>query len=323
MLALVTGATGFIGSHVCRALVAAGHSVRAFHRSRSRLLALEGLAVERVTGDVLDLDSLQDAMRGVDLVFHAACRADHWRDPDGLVDTIVTGTSNVVRAARDGRVGRLVFTSSVAALGVPRAGATVDETQTFNCPSGRWPYGEAKHRAEVEIRQAAHDLDCVIVNPTSVFGPADLNLITGTLVRLVQRRRVPAAVRGGMNVVHVADVAVGHLAAAARGRRGERYILGGENLTHRAIMQVIADELGVEAPRLELSPVLVSLAARALKAVGRVVRLPVSGELLWLSGHGFYYDTRRARDELGLAAPTPFRQAVREAVAWYRTNGIL
>jgi dihydroflavonol-4-reductase len=323
MRALVTGATGFIGSHVCRALVAAGHSVRAFHRSRSQLIALEGLRVERAVGDVLDLASLRTAMRDVDVVFHAACRADHWRDPDGLVETIVTGTANVLHAAREARVGRVVFTSSAAALGLPRDGALLDETHAFNLPASRWPYGAAKQRAEDEVRQAARDLDCVIVNPTSAFGGADVNLITGTLIRLVARRRVPVTARGGMNVVHVADVAAGHLAAAAHGRRGERYILGGENLPHRAILGVIAEELGVRAPRVEAPPVVLAAAARALDIAGRVVRLPVNGSLLRLSAHRFYYDTRRARDELGLAAPRSFRAAVRDAVAWYRAAGVL
>ena len=323
MLALVTGSTGFIGSHLCRALLARGHTVRAFHRPGSPLRALEGLPVERVVGDVLDPASLGPAMRRVDWVFHVAAVVAHWRDPRRLVETTVTGTRNVLVAARAAGVRRLVYTSSVAALGVPAPGEVLDERHRFNYPAARWPYGHAKHIAEDHVRGAADALDCVVVNPASVFGAVDLNLIGGQLIVSVARGRVPVTVPGGMNVVHVADVAAGHVAAAERGRRGERYILGGENLSHTAIVRVIAEEAGRRPPRLELPPALVAVAARLVDLPSALVCLPVDGNLLRLSRHRFYYDIRKAGAELGLAPPTPFRTAVRDALTWYRAHGHL
>jgi dihydroflavonol-4-reductase len=320
----VTGASGFIGSHLCRALIARGHAVRAFHRPDSSLVALQGLPVEHAVGDVRDATSLRAAAKDVDWVFHAAGPARHWRRPDELVDTIVRGTINVLQAAEEARARRVVFTSSVAALGVPVAGALLDEGDRFNCPRARWPYGHAKSEAESAVRAAVgQGLDCVIVNPSAVFGAADLNRISGTLILILARHPVPVITRGGTNVVHVADVAEGHVAAAERGRPGERYILGGENLRHVEIARTIAAELGVRPPRLTIPPRLVDWAAGAVDLIGRVARLPADGNLLRLSRYGFYCDTAKARRDLGLDAPRPFRQAVREAVAWYRAHGYL
>lgn len=301
--------------------------MRAFHRASSKTLALEGLPVEQVVGDVLDPSSLQPAMQGVELVFHTAANAVHWRGRAPIVETIVAGTANVLRAAQEAGVSRVVYTSSLAALGVPRPGELLNEKCLFNHSPRYFPYGYAKHLAEKEVLAAASaGLDCVIVNPASVFGPWDLNLISGTLVIEVARRRIPALTRGGMNVVHIDDVVAGHLAAAACGRPGERYILGGENLQHGAIVRLIAEEVGVRPPRLELPSPLVKLAATAIDIIGPVAsraRLPFNGNSLRLSTYRFYCDTSKARSELGLAAPRPFRQAVREAVAWYRANGYL
>ncbi len=322
LISLVTGSTGFIGSHLCRALVQCGHEVRAFHRASSRTLALEGLEVEHVLGDVLDLDSLWAAMRGVDWVFHAAARVAHWREGATIIETTVAGTANVLKAARAAGVGRVVYTSSVAALGVPRPGEMLDESHTFNYPPGRWPYGYAKHLAEKEVLAATDaGLDCVIVNPASVFGAGDLNLISGELVIRVARRRLPVTTRGGMNVVHIADVVAGHLAAASRGRPGARYILGGENLPHSEIIRLIAHAVGVSPPKIELPPSLVRLAAIGVDMINPIFHLPYNGELLRLSTRFFYYDTARAHRELGLSEPRPFRQAISEAVAWYRIHG--
>jgi dihydroflavonol-4-reductase len=327
VLILVTGSTGFIGSQLCRSLIEQGHTVRAFHRASSKTLALEGVAVERVIGDVLDPGSLLSAMRGVEQVFHTAANAVHWRGRAPIVDTIVVGTTNVLQAAREAGVSRVVYTSSLAALGVPKPGELLDERSLFNYSPRHFPYGYAKHLAEKEVLAATGaGLDCVIVSPASVFGPYDLNLVSGTLIVEVARRRIPALTRGGMNVVHIDDVVAGHLAAAARGRPGERYILGGENLRHAEIVRLIAEEVGVRSPRLELPSPLVRLAATAIDVIGPIAamaRLPFNGNALRLSTYRFYCDTSKARSELGLSEPRPFRQAVQEAVAWYRSNGYL
>lgn len=324
MISLVTGSTGFIGSHLCRALLERGHVVRAFHRASSKTVAIDGLAVEHHLGNVLDSDSLQAALRGVDWVFHAAALAAYWRDSTSIVETTATGTANVLKAAREAGVRRLVYTSSVAALGVPQPGELLNEDSVFKYPPKQWPYGYAKHLAEREVLKAVKDgLDCVIVNPATVFGPGDLNRIAGALIIEVARRRVPVTTQGGMNVVHVADVVSGHLRAAENGQPGERYILGGENLPHREIIRLIAAELAVSPPKWTLPTVLINLAATALDVVNPFLRLPYNGNLVRLSAHRFYCDTSKARRELGLPEPRPIRQAIHEAVQWYRSYGYL
>ncbi|MBF8255893.1 MAG: nucleoside-diphosphate-sugar epimerase [Anaerolineales bacterium] len=231
---LVTGATGFIGSQLCRALAAEGRHVRALHRRTSSLKALDGVAVDLHVGDILDPASLEPALRGVSLVFHAAAQSAYWRRPQDVLQAAVDGTRNVVEAARRAGVRRVVLTSSVAALGVPAAGELLDEAHPFNLPPGRFLYGFSKARSEEAARQAAgSDLELVIVNPSIVLGAGDVNRISGSIILESARGRAFVYTDGGANYVHIDDVTAGHLAAAARGRPGERYILGGENLTHR------------------------------------------------------------------------------------------
>ncbi len=324
MRAVVTGATGLVGSTICRTLLAAGHEVRAFHRTTSNLLAIEGLPVEHAVGDVMDQPSLETAFQGMDWVFHTAGRVAHWRDGGLLVNSIVQGTQNVLNAARAAGVKRFVFTSSAAALGVAKNNEIMDETHDFNYTPQRWPYGFAKHLAEQEVREAvAAGLDCVIVNPTAIFGPRDLNVIGGSLIMELVAGRVPAIPVGGMNSVHVDDVAEGHVAAAERGKPGERYILGGVNLTHAETIAVVADELKLRPPRFTCPPALIEPLAILADAVSPVLNLPANGDLLRLSRYYMYFDSSKAKAELGLGEPRPFRQAIREAIDWYRENGFL
>ena len=303
--------------------------MRAFHRASSKTLGLDEVEVEHVVGDILDRDSLQAAMEGADWVFHVAGRAAHWREGAAIIEATVAGTATVLKAAQAAGVGRVVYTSSLAALGVPRLGELLNETSVFNYPPGRWPYGYAKHLAEKEVLAATSaGLDCVIVNPASVFGAGDLNLISGELIIEVARRRIPAITNGGMNVIHVADAVAGHLAAAEHGRPGERYILGGENLAHSEIIPLIAEEVGVRPPKLEVPTSLVRAAATAIDLFNPIfrlpyIRLPDYGNLLRLSTYSFYCDTAKAHRELGLPEPRPFRGAIHEAVEWYRENGYL
>lgn len=298
--------------------------MRAFHRAGSKTLGLEEVEVEHVVGDILDRESLRAAMEGVDWVFHVAGRAAHWREGAAIIEATVAGTVNVLKVAQAAGVSRVVYTSSVAALGVPRLGELLDETSVFNYPPERWPYGYAKHLAEKEVLAATGaGLDCVIVNPASVFGAGDLNLISGELIIEVARRHIPAITSGGMNVIHVADAVTGHLAAAVNGRPGERYILGGENLAHSEIIPLIAEEVGVRPPKLEVPTPLVRLAATAIDLFNPIFRLRYNGNLLRLSTYSFYCDTAKAHRELDLPEPRPFRGAIHEAVEWYRENGYL
>jgi dihydroflavonol-4-reductase len=179
---LVTGATGFLGSQLCRALVAQGRRVRALHRRTSALTALEGLPVELHLGDILDPPSFEPALRDVSLVFHAAAQSAYWRRPQDVLRAAVDGTRNVVAASRRAGVRRLVLTSSVAALGVPAPGALLDEAHQFNLPQGRFLYGFSKHRSEEAARQAAGtELELIIVNPSIVLGAGDINRISGSI----------------------------------------------------------------------------------------------------------------------------------------------
>jgi dihydroflavonol-4-reductase len=321
---LVTGATGFIGSWLCRGLKARGCSLRALHRRTSNLAPLEGLDAELVAGDILDPTSLRPAVEGVGIVFHAAARSDYWKDPRGVVQAAVEGTANVVEAARQAGARRLVLTSSVGALGAPRGGRPLTEADTYNLQPEEFPYGYGKYMSEVEaLRRAGDRLEVVIVNPAVVLGPGDVHQISGSLVIEAARGRAVVWVEGGINVVHIADVVDGHLAAMERGRPGERYILGGENCTHREVFTTLAEIVGRRPPWLKIPHWALGPAATAVDALRPLIRLPLDGSQLRMSGHYLFCDTAKARNELGLAAPRPFRQAAQETFDWYRAQGIL
>ena len=243
MLALVTGATGFIGANLVEALGQRGWRVRALHRAASSLKALAGLAYESAIGDVTEPASLAPAMRDVDVVFHVAAVADYWRsDPSRLMQVNVEGTRNVLRAAREAGVRRVVFTSSCAALGQPPFGQAIDERAQFNLRPDDFPYGYSKYLAEQVCQEFVRaGLDVVIVNPAVVFGPRDVNLVSSSLVIAAARRGLPFALPGGVSAIDVADVCAGHIAAAERGQTGERYILTAENLTYAQLFALLAE----------------------------------------------------------------------------------
>lgn len=328
MLTLVTGSTGFLGSHLCRALLNAGHDVRALHRPTSSLEALVGLPVETVAGDILDPTSLSSAFAGVRVVFHAAADMRPWRRPQQMMVSHVIGTRNVVQAALQARIDRLIHVSSVAALGVPdRPGEDaplLTEDHRWNVSPGVWPYGFAKHCAELEVLDGvARGLDAVIVNPSLVIGPGDVNRVRSSLIWQVARGRVLAVVHAGLNVVHINDVIEGCLAALARGRRAERYILAGENLTVSEIVMQIAHAASRQPPRLILPTWLARSLAIPLEAAARSLSLPLNAGLLRFAGFYFFYDRTKACTELVLPPPRPFRQAAEAALAWYRAGRLL
>jgi dihydroflavonol-4-reductase len=322
---LVTGATGFVGSAVCRHLLRQGFSVRALHRPTSDLTALQGLSVERVAGDILDPDSLLPAAAGVRRVFHVAAQAAYWRQrPQHVIRAAVEGTRNVVEACLRAGVERLVLTSSLAALGVPLGKEQLTETHVFNLSANRFPYGYAKRQAEIEaVQRAGAALEVVIVNPSIVLGAGDSHQISGSLVVQAARGRTFLYTGGGTNIVHIDDVAAGHLAAAARGRHGERYILGGENLTHKELFTLLAEIVGGPRPWLRLPDLAIGPAAALIDLARHVVPMPLDGNQLRLSRHRLFCDTTRGRDELGLIHQRPARQAIVEALAWYRAHGVV
>jgi dihydroflavonol-4-reductase len=326
MKALVTGATGFVGSNIAAALAARGDHVRVLRRATSRLDALEGVPVEYVVGDILDPDSLMAAMQDRELVFHVAAMSQYWRsNKDTVYRVNVEGTHNVMHAALAAKVQRVVHTSSVAALGYPPRGTIADESQIFPPELSWWPYGHSKYMAELEVGKAVErGLPAVIVNPTIVIGPKDVNFISGSLIRASVKGQLRVVPPGGSNIVHVDDVVAGHLAAARLGRVGERYILGGENLSHWEAAETIASVTGGARPRLVLPHWPLPPLARFIDAFNALNPQPplVAGEQILLGGETFYVNNSKAVHELGLPQ-TPFRQAVADAYTWYREHGLL
>ena len=326
--ALVTGASGFIGARLCRKLIDEGWQVRALHRENSLLANLTGLPVELCVGDITQPESLAAAMQGIEAVFHVAAQLGHIT-PERMQAVTVQGTRNVLEAARQAGVRRVVYTSSIASLGCPvgpqpehqnRADSQaigMDETHTWNIPASWWQYGYAKYLAEGEVQRAvAQGLDVVIVNPALVVGPGDIHRISLGIIEHVARGYVLAAPPGGLNVVHVSDVAIGHLAALEHGQRGERYILGAENISHHRFIEIIASVTGVRPPLFPFpAAVLRSLAAPANWVV-RTFKLPIPSHTLHKAGMHFYYDLSKARRVLGYAAAFSVEQAVQDAYKW-------
>jgi len=324
--ALVTGSTGCVGANVAAALVSRGYDVRALRRETSRLDALDGLAPQLVVGDVLDADSLRFACSGCALVFHVAAVSDYWRVPSHRIYEVnVEGTRNVLAAAAEAGCERLVYTSSVGALGVPQAGHLIDETCQFNLPPRRFPYGDSKRMAEDLVWEAVTDgLDAVIVNPAAVMGVRDIHFIGGSVLREVQRGTSWFSPPGGLNWVDAETLGLGHVLAAERGRTGERYILGGENITHRASLEVVAEVVGGRKPMLTLPRFSMGVAAWLIDAFNTVSpgTPALVGQQARLSSEMLYCDWGKARRELGLPE-TPFRAAVEHAYAWYRARAYL
>lgn len=325
MRVLVTGATGFIGSHVAAALVRRGDQVRVLRRKESRTIALDELDVEHRYGDVLDREAVTAAVHGCDLVFHVAAVASYWRARrEDVYRVNVQGTRVVLDACLAAGVDRMVHTSSVAALGIPRDEKPADETQELDRNAERWPYAHSKHLAEQEVRAAvAQGLSAVIVNPAVVIGPGDHNLISGSMIVEMAKRPLPAAPPGGASMADIDAVVQGHLAAAERGRTGERYILGGENLTYREITAIIAQIVGRPAPRWTIPAWVLPPAATALDIINRFVARPIaSGDQVRLAAHNVFFDSGKAIRELDYRV-LPFRDAAARAYQWYAERGYL
>jgi dihydroflavonol-4-reductase len=323
MKALVTGSSGFIGAATCRALLESGYAVHAFHRATSNLRLLENLPVEHVIGDLNQPETVRAAMQGVEVVVHGAAWVGY-NDPGRLYSVNVEGTRAVVQAALHAGVRRLVFTSSVTALGIPPAGCSslLDEQHTWNHPGEFFPYGYSKYLAELEVQKGVmQGLDAVIVNPTLVLGAGDIYRQSSSLVRQFANRKVGVAVTGGVNVVHVVDVAAGHVAALERGSRGERYILGGSNLSYLELCQVLARVTGVPAPTVVLPGGLLRAVRGPARLLERFVDLPVSSDVFLLAGRCLYYNMTKARSQLGLSEPLSPEQAVGDAYVWLLEKG--
>jgi dihydroflavonol-4-reductase len=326
MLALVTGATGFVGANLAQALAARGDDVRVLRRSTSRLDALTDVPVTYVTGDLLDAGALEEAMSGCDVVFHVAALSQYWRTSKETIYRVnVDGTRNVMAAALVAGVGRVVHTSSIAALGIPVHDQVLDETAVFPDSQAWFTYGHSKYLAEVEVRRAVDQgLPAVIVNPGIVIGPRDINFVSGSIIRASVKGQLRIVPPGGSNIVHVADVVAGQLAAAERGRVGERYILGGENLSHWDAAVTAAAVTGGLGPLTTLPSWSLNPLAMLVDAFNGLSPQPplLIGQQLRLGGLNIYVDSSKAIRELGLPQ-TPFREAAQDAFDWYRDNGLI
>jgi dihydroflavonol-4-reductase len=327
MKALVTGATGFVGAAVARALLGGQWQVRVLVRRGSDRRNLQSLDAEVFEGDLTDSSSLERATQGCEGLFHVA--ADYRlgaRDPKELYRVNVEGTRNVLNAAQRSGVRRIVYTSSVATIGIPADGTPGDEQSATSLANMIGHYKRSKYLAEEVVREAAQGgISVVIVSPSTPVGPGDLKPTpTGQLVLDAAAGRMPAYVDTGLNIVHVDDVAAGHLLAYERGNAGERYILGGQDMSLREILQMIARLEGRSPPRVRLPYAVVLpiayVAEGFARLSGRSGRITLEG--VRMSRKKMFFSSAKAARELGYRWRPP-RQAFEDAIRWYRDNGLL
>jgi dihydroflavonol-4-reductase len=322
---LVSGANGFVGSAVVRALLRHGYPVRALARASSDTTNLEGLDVEIVHGDLLDSPSLEHALENCEGLFHVAADYRLWaRDPHEIRKSNVRGTHNILLAARRCRVRRTVHTSSVATLGLHHDGTPSDEDTPVRLDDMIGAYKRSKFLSEALVRRCARaGTDIVIVNPAAPIGPRDRKPTpTGRMILDAARGRMPAFVDTGLCVVHVDDVAEGHVLAYERGQRGRRYVLGGENMSLQSILGTVAQLTGRHPPWLKLPHAAVLPVAYVAEAWARITGVApnVTVDGVKLARHRMYFSSRRAETELGYSA-RPAREALADAIQWFRANG--
>ena len=326
MLAFVTGATGFLGSHVARALAAQGAQLRVLVRPSSDLRNLEGLKAERVQGDLRDPDSLKKAMAGCEAVFHVAADYRLWvRDPEQMYRSNVEGTRSLLEGARKQRVRRVVYTSSVATMGFTRNGDLADEQSPVSLADMIGHYKRSKFMAEqVAFEAARSGVDVVVVNPTTPIGERDVKPTpTGRIVLDFLKRKFPAYVETGLNLVDATECARGHIQAFEKGKTGERYILGGENLTLKQILDRLATITGLKSPTVKL-PYVFAFATGVVDEMvtGRLMRREPRATIdaVRMGRKMMFVSSAKAERELGWRM-VPVDGALRQSVEWFRANG--
>jgi dihydroflavonol-4-reductase len=324
--ALVTGASGFIGSHVVRLLVEEGVKVRALVQQGVPLANLDDVPVERVAGDLLDGHSLERALEGCDTLFHLAAIFAYWLpDPSLMYRVNVEGTVRLLAAAKARGIQRVVHTSSIAAIGASADPAGADEETPFNSWDTADHYVLSKYISELEaLAWNARGLPVVVVNPAFPYGANDIAPTpTGVLIQRYISGQNPFVFRGGFNIVDVKDVARGHVLAAKRGRPGERYILGGHNLTYRQFADAVTEAAGVPRPRWEVPTAPFARVGRVLEWVSdNVTRRPplmVDRSLRYSTERNLWFRIDKARRELGYE-PGPWRPAIEDAVRWFKVG---
>jgi len=325
MKAFVTGATGFLGSHLARVLSEQGAELRLLVRPSSDLRNIEGLAAERVTGDLREPETLEKAVAGCEVVFHVAADYRLWvRDPDQMYRSNVEGTRAILKAAEKHRVRRVVYTSSVATMGFSSNGQLADENSPVSLDSMIGPYKRSKFMAEqLAIQAGRSHSDVVVVNPTTPVGERDIKPTpTGRIIVDFLKKKFPAYLDTGLNLVDAKECALGHLAALEKGRSGERYILGGENLTLKQILDKLEQITGLPSPQVRV-PHFVALAAGVVdelvtgRILGREPRATV--DAVRMARKKMFVSTGKAERELGWK-PVDVEDALRRAVDWFRRN---
>jgi dihydroflavonol-4-reductase len=326
MLVFVTGATGFVGSHVAQVLAEQGADLRLLVRSSSNPRNIQGLKAERVVGDLRDPTSLEKVMAGCDVLFHVAADYRLWiRDPEQMYSANVDGTRAILQAARSNRVRRVVYTSSVATMGFTSDGQPADENSPVSLDSMIGHYKRSKFMAEeVAIKAGKSGMDVVVVNPTTPVGEQDIKPTpTGRIIVDFLKKKFPAYVDTGLNLVDVKECARGHVAALERGRSGERYILGGENLTLKQILDKLATITGLPSPKVKL-PYAVALASGLVDTVvtGLLLRREprVTLDAVRMGRKKMFVSSAKAGRELGWKT-VPVEGALRRAVEWFQANG--
>jgi dihydroflavonol-4-reductase len=328
MTTLVTGATGFLGSAVVRALLDRGEAVRVLARPGSDRRNIEGLDVEIAQGDLRDLPSLLSAVKGCRALYHAAADYRLWaRDPGELYETNVTATRDLLLLAAEAGVERIVYTSSVATLGREASGRPADEQTPVTIDDMTGHYKRSKFMAEEEVKRLVREerIPVVIVNPSTIIGPRDIRPTpTGRMVAAAARGKIPAFVDTGLNVVHVDDVAAGHLQAFQHGQVGERYVLGGEDMMLREILAEIATLVGRAPPRIRLPRGAVLpiayIAEFAARIRGSREEPLVTVDGIKMSKSLMFFSSDKARKAIGYS-PRPAREALADAVRWLQSNG--
>ena len=328
MTTLITGATGFVGSAVARVLARRGHALRLLARPTSDRRNLEGLDAEIVTGDLTDPASLVRAAAGCRYVVHVAADYRFWvPKPEEMMRANVDGAVAMVRAAAEAGAERIVHCSSVAALGQIGDGTPADEATPTNEADFVGVYKRSKYQAERAVLELAarESWPVIVVNPAAPVGPRDIKPTpTGKMVLDTAAGKVPAYIDTGLNIVHVDDVAEGHALALERGRIGERYVLGGENLLLKDVLALISDVAGHSPPRIQLPESLIWPVAWAMEKTASLTGINplITRDHLKMARKKMFFSSAKAETELGYTA-RPVRRAVEDAVAWFRDAGML
>ena len=326
MKTLITGANGFIGSAVMRHCLNAGQDIRVFVRPGSNRKNLKGMPVEIFEGDLQDKTSLKNAVINCDTVFHVAADYRLWiPDPDNMYRTNVTGTRDLMLASAEAGVEKIIYTSSIATLGFNIGGSPANEETLVSADGMIGHYKLSKYQAEKEVSNLVREngLPAIIVNPSTPLGPRDIKPTpTGNIILETLNGRMPAYVDTGLNIAHVDDVAKGHLLAYEKGRTGERYILGGENLSLQSILKIICELTNKKPPSIKLPHNLILPIAWCMERWANISKQAPRATVdeIRMSKKPMYFSSDKAIKELGYQI-RPAKEAIKDAIEWFTENG--